>query len=497
MFAAYMYDWSHNGDEHTNMINGSRFDAVIMLIIMLLSMNVSIIACVNVIQQVTKENSEIQSRTIAQMVSAKIENEFIKPITVSQTISSDIDIRTYIEGKTREEAESVKDDITNRLVSIGNEFDYKMVFVVSDKTRAYYTYNGISRYLDVENDSHDIWYKDYLDSGKRYTVNVDTDEDNDGSLSVFINYGIIDTNGDILGACGVGVDMNDLVDMLARYEEEYNIKVYLVNHDGLIQVDTDVSSIETGYLDNSYFGNISDDDFYYQLSENGCYMTKYLEGFDGYIVIRDNNPVKLDVNKIILPLVLIFIAGVLIMATSFAIIMREKKAKDAYNRRYEASIKDELTGLYNRRGFEDDCEIIKKNNNLIEYVLIMMDLNGLKAANDNIGHEAGDELIIGASKCMDNAFSGLGRTYRVGGDEFAVLLRGTREEAQDAVKTFDYLTENFQGNLISELSVSKGVVVCSEHIELNFEEIKAMADKLMYADKDEYYRRTGKDRRRV
>ena len=68
---------------------------------------------------------------------------------------------------------------------------------------------------------------------------------------------------------------------------------------------------------------------------------------------------------------------------------------------------------------------------------------------------------------------------------------------QDAVKTFDYLTENFQGNLISELSVSKGVVVCSEHIELNFEEIKAMADKLMYADKDEYYRRTGKDRRRV
>ena len=200
------------------------------------------------------------------MVSAKIENEFIKPITVSQTISSDIDIRTYIEGKTREEAESVKDDITNRLVSIGNEFDYKMIYVVSDKTRAYYTYYGISRYLDVENVSHDIWYKDYLDSGKRYIVNVNTDEDNNGSLSVFINYGIFDTNGDILGACGVGVDMNDLVDILARFEEEYNIKVYLVNHDGLIQVDTDVSSIETGYLDNSYFGNISDDDFYYQLS---------------------------------------------------------------------------------------------------------------------------------------------------------------------------------------------------------------------------------------
>ena len=44
--------------------------------------------------------------------------------------------------------------------------------------------------------------------------------------------------------------MNAHVDMLARFEEEYNIKVYLVNHDGVLQVDMDVSSIETGYLAN-------------------------------------------------------------------------------------------------------------------------------------------------------------------------------------------------------------------------------------------------------
>ncbi len=498
MFAAYMYDWSHNREDQMNKIKSGRLTAVFMFIIMLLSMSASIIVCVNVIQQVTKENSEMQSKTIAQMVSAKIENEFIKPITVSQTISSDIDVRKYIEKTTRKEAERVKDDMTNRLVSIGNEFNYKMVFVVADKTRAYYTYNGISKYLDVENDSHDIWYKEYLESGKRYVINVDTDEDNNWSLSVFVNYGIFDADGNTLGACGVGVDMNELIDMLAKYEDEYNIKVDLVNSDGLIQIDTDGSLIETDYLDNSYFDKIPDNDFYYQFSENKCYMTKYIEELDWYIVIRDNNPVKLDANKIILPIVLIFIAGVLIMATSFVIIsMREKKAEDAYNRRYEVSIKDELTGLYNRRGFEVDCEEIKRDENLSEYILIMMDLNGLKAANDNIGHEAGDELIIGSSKCMNNAFSGLGKVYRVGGDEFVALLKGTKEEALGAVKTFDYLTENFRGKLISELSVSKGVVVCAEHEELSLEEVKALADKLMYADKDEYYKRTGKERRKV
>ncbi len=498
MFAAYMYDWSHDGYEHMNKLKDRRIDAVVMFVIMLLSMSVSIIACVNVIQKVTTENSKIQSRTIAQMVSAKIENEFVKPVTVSQTISQDIDIRKYIDGNSRQDAERVVDDMTNRLVSIGNEFNYKMVFVVSDKTRAYYTYNGISKYLDIENDSHDIWYKDYLNSGKKYVVNVDTDEDNKWSLSVFINYGILDTNGNVLGACGVGVDMNELVDTIAKFEKEYNIKVDLVNRDGLIQVDTDRSAIETGHLDNSYFDKVSGDDFYYQVSGDSCYMTKYLEAFDWYIVIRDDNPAKINANKIILPIVLIFIAGVLIMTASFVIIsMREKKAKDAYNRRYEVSIKDELTGLYNRRGFEADCEYIKKDNNLADYVLVMMDLNGLKAANDNIGHEAGDELIIGAAKCMNNAFSNLGRAYRVGGDEFVALLKGTKQEALDAIDTFDYLTENFKGKLTSELSVSKGVVVCSEHSELTFDEIKAMADKLMYADKDEYYKRTGKNRRKV
>lgn len=497
MFAAYMYDWSHDSIEQMEKIKKSRFEVIILFVVMLLSMSVSIIACGNVIQRVSKENSEMQSKTIAQMVSAKIENEFIKPVTVSQTISQDVNIRSYISGNSKAEAEAVKDDMTRQLVSIGNEFGYQMVFVVSDKTRAYYTYNGISKYLDVENDSHDIWYKDFLESGKRYVVNVDTDEDNNWDLSVFVNYGIYDTDGTVLGACGAGVDMNALVDLIVSFEELYDIKVDLVNHDGLIQVDSDGKAIETEYLDNSYFDKVTGEDFYYQSFDGYCNMTKYLDSFDWYLVVRDNNPVKIDVNKILLPIILIFIAGVVIMAISFTLLsVREIRAADAFNRSYEVSIKDGLTGLYNRRGYEVDCERILKEKTLNEYSVIMMDLNGLKAANDSMGHEAGDELIIGAAKCMNNAFSGLGNVYRVGGDEFVALLKGKKDSVEAAVKTFDYLTANFKGNLISEISVSKGVVTCLEHPELGFEEVKALADKLMYADKDEYYRRTGKERRK-
>lgn len=498
MFTAYIYDWTHDSVEHMEKIKNNRYDVVILFIIMLLSMSASIIACGNVIQRVTRDNSKMQSETIAQMVAAEVENEFIKPVTVSETMSQDLTIRSYIDKNTKEEAESVKDDMTAHLVSIGNEFGYQMVFVVSDKTRAYYTYNGISKYLDIENDSHDIWYKEFLDSGKKYVVNVDTDEDNNWDLSLFVNYGIFDKNGNVLGACGAGVNMNDLKNLIIKYEEQYGIKIDLVNHDGLIQIDSDGSTIEVGYLDNSYFDKVTGTDFYYQTANDSCYMTKYIETFDWYLVIRDDNPIKIDANKILLPIVLIFIAGVVIMAITFSIIsIRQRRAEEAYNRRYDVSIKDELTGLYNRRGYEVDCEEISKENTLSEYSIIMMDLNGLKSANDNIGHEAGDELIIGAAKCMGNAFAGLGNVYRVGGDEFVALLKGTKESVEGSVKTFDYLTSTYKGKLISELSVSKGIVVCSEYPELSFEELKAMADKLMYADKDEYYKRTGKNRRRV
>lgn len=498
MFAVYIYDWIHDDTDNVEKIRNKRFDIIILFVIMLFSMSASIIACGNVIQRVSRDNSQMQSKTIAQMVSAKIENEFIKPITVSQTISQDINIRSYIAGNTREEAETVKDDMTRHLISIGDEFGYQMVFVVSDKTRAYYTYNGISKYLDVDNDSHDIWYKEYLESGKRYIVNVDTDEDNNWALSLFVNYGILDAEGNVLGACGAGVDMNDLVDLILEFEEVYDIKIDLVNGDGLIQVDSDGSVIEVEYLDNSYFDKVTGSDFYYQSFDGYCCMTKYLDEFDWYLVVRDNNPMKIDVNKIILPIVLIFVSGVVIMAITFTIIsIRERKAENAYRNRYEVSIKDELTGLYNRRGYEVDCNTIVKKNTLAEYCVIMMDLNGLKAANDTIGHEAGDELIIGAAKCMSNAFSNLGSVYRVGGDEFVALVKGTREDIEGSINTFDYLTANYKGSLISEISVSKGFVISAEHPELSFEEVKAQADKLMYADKDEYYRRTGKNRRRV
>ena len=81
----------------------------------------------------------------------------------------------------------------------------------------------------------------------------------------------------------------------------------------------------------------------------------------------------------------------------FVISMRESKASKELAEKRKTSITDDLTGLFNRRGFEEDCEKILEENSVSGTTIIMMDVNGLKVVNDTYGHMAGDELLMGAA----------------------------------------------------------------------------------------------------
>ncbi len=185
------------------------------------------------------------------------------------------------------------------------------------------------------------------------------------------------------------------------------------------------------------------------------------------------------------------------MALAFGLItVREQKTEAELQEKRRASITDELTGILNRHAYEEDIEKIrdKKHDKL---VYIMMDLNGLKMVNDNMGHNAGDEYIIGAAKCMETPFAEFGKVYRIGGDEFVAILQCSKETAEDALQTFDHLVSTWKGNIVKEMTVSKGVVYGADEEALSLKEIIELSDKRMYVDKDLYYQRTGKKRREV
>ncbi|MCR5079578.1 MAG: GGDEF domain-containing protein [Bacilli bacterium] len=179
---------------------------------------------------------------------------------------------------------------------------------------------------------------------------------------------------------------------------------------------------------------------------------------------------------------------------STQIIDEEKKAAEAL---YMKSHVDELTGCYNRRAYNND--IVDYENRVEEkgLVFVSFDVNGLKTVNDNIGHEAGDELIIGAANLMKGAFGKHGKIYRTGGDEFIGLIFADDDYFKSLCASFDRQIEEFHGKLISELSVSYGYVLPKEAGNKSMAEISDMADKRMYESKAAYYKRKGIDRRRT
>jgi diguanylate cyclase (GGDEF)-like protein len=90
-----------------------------------------------------------------------------------------------------------------------------------------------------------------------------------------------------------------------------------------------------------------------------------------------------------------------------------------------AALTDSLTGLRNHRAFHEDLarDLRRQARPGARLALITLDLDGLKAVNDTRGHQAGDERLQSFAVALSETFRGRDCAYRVGGDEFAVILR--------------------------------------------------------------------------
>lgn len=145
---------------------------------------------------------------------------------------------------------------------------------------------------------------------------------------------------------------------------------------------------------------------------------------------------------------------------------------------------DALTGLMNRRSFEDALKRLRTGEDSASW-FCALDVNGLKRVNDQIGHAAGDELLQGAAKCIRKTFASFGTCFRIGGDEFLVILRKDAPAPETLIAAFEQETAAWHGDLVKSLSVSLGIVPVKHGDDL--EEIVSQADKAMYAQKQAYY----------
>lgn len=188
--------------------------------------------------------------------------------------------------------------------------------------------------------------------------------------------------------------------------------------------------------------------------------------------------------------IVIAIIGTGVLTALVGTIIFRNRQKEAAERM--ASI-DFLTGLPNRRAYEEKL-LEEEHVHSEQFAVAVFDINGLKKANDTLGHVAGDELIKTMAKFLMNLkdeskeklpfFQG----YRVGGDEFVALMQVDDRQRLLLHQSLLDQMNNWKGGLNPCISVSVGVSSRSEFPDSSSNELVRIADNRMYQDKLNYYR---------
>ncbi len=166
-------------------------------------------------------------------------------------------------------------------------------------------------------------------------------------------------------------------------------------------------------------------------------------------------------------------------------ISERKRAESALQ---SLSLVDELTGLYNRRGFlavtEQYLESFQRSDNGL--VVLYADLDGLKGINDSLGHLEGDRALVRTAEVLKEAFRSSDIIARLGGDEFVLLASVGADESAESLT--DRLQQkialvNAQRNRPYNLSISIGVAHYDPNEACTIEELMGRADRVMYEEK--------------
>ena len=157
----------------------------------------------------------------------------------------------------------------------------------------------------------------------------------------------------------------------------------------------------------------------------------------------------------------------------------------------QEAVTDALTGLGNRRQLIADLEhALDTSSDHSEWTLVFFDLNGFKRYNDTFGHLAGDVLLTRLASGLGTVVSAHGRAYRLGGDEFCVLLAG-RYQRHDPLITgaASALTDSGRG---FDVTTALGVTLLPDEAGTASAALR-LADERMYADKGRAHRAPTRD----
>lgn len=419
-------------------------------------------------------------------ISKHIENSMTKPVMVSKTMANDEFLKGWILHE-QDKDNAYLDTLYSYLKAYQVKYNYDTVFCISAKTGSYYYQDGFNKTISQNND-HDVWYYNFIESGNEYDLEIDTNEASDNSITVFVNFRVEDDDGNLLGIIGVGLHESSIEEMIRTYEKDYDLSVYIINSGGAktsFEGDTNIFIKESTLAQRTKInGNInlnksgeSKLQWFTSGKERKCLITKYSDALGWYLILeKDTNSISSTFQKGIkrnFVQMLITLAACIMVTTAVFV---------NYNQRMvEIENTDELTGLSNRKLFSKKYPKFLRKHREKKKTLFMFDIDRFKGINDTFGHVFGNAVLAMVGENLQKTINEYGIASRWGGDEFLGIMTVEPDEAEQILKMFMELLKNQEENICCSVTISVGIAEYDE--KLSTEQMIKKVDEAMYQSK--------------
>lgn len=207
-----------------------------------------------------------------------------------------------------------------------------------------------------------------------------------------------------------------------------------------------------------------------------CAITSALDLFAFYLGFRDCNTFG-RVGFLLYVIILGFTS-----VKDSASLMKLGRKANTYQR---LAFTDQMTKMSNRTAFHRDFEILSSSPD--DIAIINLDLNNLKQINDTLGHNIGDEYIINSAKIISNTFAHVGKCYRVGGDEFVVIIeKASHFDFRYYFNLMEWSIDSFNARQKDiHMQIAYGYAVYDSDTDKKLDDTQSRADKCMYINKKE------------
>lgn len=424
---------------------------------------------------------------------SEIQADLLRPVFVSSLMANDTFVQDWVL-----EGELDPQRMVRYLTNIRDQYGTFTSYFISANTLRYYHFGGASKVLNAD-DPVDAWFFATRAATEPYVVNVDFNAQQEGSVTIFINYRVTDDNGAFLGVTGVGLQLESVTRLVKEYQENFRRNVYFVDQDGLIRVHanaafegkSNIHDIEgLGAIAEEVLGQERGSHAYASNSDTILLTTRYIPELKWHLFVelpesqafasmRQGFMRNLAIAPVVILLTILLIGYTI----------------NIFQRRLESmAITDKLTGLKNREFFDESLiqavKRYKRDKNA--FSLLMIDIDHFKPINDAKGHLAGDDVIRRIAEITTAAARESDIVCRWGGEEFAIIAEDC---SQSKAQRLSFALHKairaevfFPGSDEMTITVSIGLTEVRPNDDENM--LIGRADRALYLAKDNGRNRT-------